>query len=285
MGRHKAAATRLEQARAAHAAAERRIGQLEDARIAALLSDDDDKAARLDAELEAQRRLARGHRDKAKLIGLEAEREAAAERVRRHEAHIKQVEKLGEGFVAAGTKLAAATAVLVEAYREAITVADKRGAAWPWGPQDQAAALLTPQSVCTALSHEFHRVSRVPFLGGRPGEKPMPSLPGALCSRPTDWLNLPEKETPLIDVFRDAAQYASQCMRQRAAQPEAPPLLATNGNSTGLAAPAADKASPSLADTGTLGELLRRQAEFAADTSPAGEAEYQKIVQQISTLQ
>jgi hypothetical protein len=283
MGRRPAAATRLDAARAAHADAERRIGQLEDARIAALLADNDAKAAKLDAELENQRRLARGFRDKAKLIELEAKREEAAERVRRHESHIKRVEQLGDNFVAAGTKLAAATAVLVEAYREAITVADKRGAAWPWGPQDQAAALLTPQSVCTALSHEFHRVSRVPFLGGRPGEKPMPSLPGALCSRPTDWLNLPEKETPLIDAFKSATQYASDRMRQSAAQPEAPPLLATNGSLATRAEEAPPP--PTLAYSNTLGELLRRQAELAADTSPAGEAEYQKVVQQISTLQ
>jgi hypothetical protein len=296
MGRPKAARPRLEQAQHDHAEANKRIGRLETARIDALLADDDAKAAKLDAELEAQRRLARGHLDKVRLLEVQAEREAAAERVRRHEQHIRQVEKLGEGFVAAGTKLAAATAVLVEAYREAIAAADRRAAAWPWAPVDQIGAILTPAAVQLALAHEFHRTSRVPFLGGRPGERVVPSLPGAMCSRPTDWLNLPEKEPALVEVFKQAGEYASRRMRESVAQPDAPPPPANgNGNSNhgrylplSSAEPQAAAAvePPALLPApGTLGELLRRQAELAADMSPSGQAEYEKVVQQIAHLQ
>src|SRR5262249_11381276 len=125
---------------------------------------------------------------------------------------------------------------------------------------------------------EFFRTSRVPFLGGRPGEKPVPSLPGATCSRPTDWLNLPEREPPLLDACKKAMEYAGRRMRETAAAPS----LAANGNGNATAPPTE---APPLAQPGELSALLARQAELSRDTSAAGEKAYAEIVARIAQLQ
>src|SRR5262245_32816102 len=143
--------------------------------------------------------------------------------------------------------------------------------------------MLTAQSVHDALSHEFFRTSRTPFLGGNPGERPVPSLPGATCSRPTDWLNLPEREPPLIEACKSAMEYASRRMRETAA---ASPPLAANGNGN-AAAPIneAPPPMPALAEPGEKRALLMRLNELSRDTSPQGEAQYQEVLRQIAALQ
>src|SRR5262249_39389796 len=141
MGRRKAAASRLDQAKADHAEAEQKIAELEVKRNDALLADRDEDAVRLDAKLDALRRMAKGYADKIVLLEAEAQREEAADRIKRHEAHIRQVEKLGDNQIAAIAKVAEATATLVGAYREAIVAAERRAAAWPWAPQDFEAAM------------------------------------------------------------------------------------------------------------------------------------------------
>jgi len=284
MGKRKAAIDRLERAKSDHAEANLELDKLEAARNVALLGDRDDEALQLDAEIETLRRLLKGYRDKADLLELEAEREEAAERVRRHEAHIQQVERLGDDLISAGVKLSEATAAIVVAYREAIAAAERRGAAWPWAPQDLAAAMLTPQSVHDALAREFFRTSRVPFLGGRPGEKIVPSLPGASCSRPSDWVNLPSRETPLVEAFKTATQYASRRMRETVA--ETMPL-AVNGKDAASAAAGIEAPAPPVpppAEPGELKGLLARQAALANDLTPEGEAKYQEVVRQIAAL-
>jgi hypothetical protein len=71
-------------------------------------------------------------------------------------------------------------------------------------------------------------------------------------------------------------------MRETAAQANAP-VPAGNGNAA-APQPAAPP-TPTLADPGSLGALLKRQAELANDVSPAGEAEYAAVVREIATLQ
>src|SRR5262249_47340051 len=208
MGRRKAAASRLEQARADHAEAERTIGQLEAERADALLADRDADAARLDAELETARRIVWVHRDKIALLQAEAQREEAEARVRRHQEHIAQVERLLGEREQTAAELADATAKLVAAFRKTIACSERIGAAWPWAGHDRNAALLTAQTIHATLAHEFFRTSHVPFLGGRPGEKPVPSLPGSLSSRMTEWLGFPEREPSLVNVCKDATAYA-----------------------------------------------------------------------------
>ena len=73
----KKAETRLAEARAAHADTLRQIGVIEAQRNAALLADDDPTAAKLYAELDTLRGLARGHADKVALLEAEAAREEA----------------------------------------------------------------------------------------------------------------------------------------------------------------------------------------------------------------
>ena len=71
----KKAETRLADARTALSDTSRQIGELEAQRNAALLADDDPTAAKLYAELETLRGLARGHADKVALLEAEAARE------------------------------------------------------------------------------------------------------------------------------------------------------------------------------------------------------------------
>ena len=105
MGR-KNAANRLVGARAAHADANRQIGVLEAQRNAALLADDDPTAAKLYAELETLRGLARGHADKVALLEAEAAREEAEAVVKRLEGLIVRVEDKLDAREAAARKVA-----------------------------------------------------------------------------------------------------------------------------------------------------------------------------------
>jgi hypothetical protein len=301
MGRRKAAGTRLDQAKDALEDINARIAKLTAWREGQLLADATAAdIAKIDTEIATLQHAARTEVDRVRLLEAKAVDEEAAERIRRHEAHIRQVEKLGDDFVAAGVKLAEATANLVAAYRETVAAAERRGAAWPWAPQDQGAAMLTGVTVQLALSHEFFRISHVPFLGGRPGEKLVPGLPGSSCSRPTDLLGFPEREPALIDVCKIAAEYARRRMREiSAAQPELPPLTsdalpaATNGNAeppvqappaaTPAAAmpPGADTRSP---DQQRLAALWAEQNRLALSNDPDAEEKYQAVVKEIASI-
>src|SRR6516165_3848638 len=105
MPRPKSATSRLEQARADHTAASTKLNELEAARASALLADDDDKAAHLDAEIEAQRRLVRGFGDKIELLRQRAADEEQARKVREKADLIGRVEQLLAKRDAAAGKL------------------------------------------------------------------------------------------------------------------------------------------------------------------------------------
>src|SRR5262245_52940379 len=136
----KRAVSRLEQARADHAEAERKISKLEAARADALLADRDADAARLDAELETLRRLARGFRDKISLLEAEAEREENDRRVREREGLIRRLEiRLAERDET-GRELQAKIGECEALFRRMIQLSEEVACAWAWSTADFAAA-------------------------------------------------------------------------------------------------------------------------------------------------
>jgi hypothetical protein len=303
MGRRPAAISRLDQARAAHADAERRIGKLEDARITALLSDDDAKAARLDVELENQRRLARGFRDKIKLLEVEAEHEAAERRMREHEGLVQRFEKKLNDADAIAVELQADVALVEKKFRKIIALREEARAAFAVRTPHAAAAAGAPDgcalaggAVKTLLMYELYRVGHRAFLGGHSGAKREVDLPGGLCPK-TEWALEPEKIEPFAEALKRGSQFAVELLRADLALPPVSP--ATNGHSAVEPAPAAAVDAALAPNGGTaatppasapapmnrLAELLARQAALAGDISEQGEKEYQAVVAEISTLQ
>ena len=106
------------------------------------MRDNDTEAAKLDAELEQLRRLARGHGDKIALLEAAAADEENAARVREHEGLIRGVErKLSER-----QELVVAMANLVpelnRLFRAIINKSREIDAAWPWQGADRMALQL-----------------------------------------------------------------------------------------------------------------------------------------------
>jgi hypothetical protein len=298
MGRSRpAAGTRLEQVRAAQADAERRIGQLEDARIAALLADDDAKAAKLDVELENQRRLARGHRDKGKLLELEAENEAAARRMREHEGLVQRfAKKLSDADMIA-VELQADVALVEKKFRKIIELREQAREGFAVRTPHAAAAAGAPEgcalagaAVKTLLAYELYRIGARPFLGGHPGQRRQPDFPGALCPK-TDLALQPDKIEPFAAALQRGSLFAVELLRAELTlppdepAPASAPVTAANGHSAAVAAaaPPVTEAPPPAVAPNRLAELLKRQLELAAD--PAREREYMAVVAEIATLQ
>ena len=102
----KKAETRLAEARAALADTHAKLACSKPQRNAALLADDDPTAAKLYAELETLRGLARGHADKVALLEAEAAREEAEAVVKRREGLIVRVEDKMAARLAAARKVA-----------------------------------------------------------------------------------------------------------------------------------------------------------------------------------
>ena len=142
---------------------------LEAQRNAALLADDDATAAKLYAELETLRGLARGHADKVALLEAEAAREEAEAVVKRLEGLIMRVEDKLDARLAAARKVANLVAKLEVAYRELIASSEEIAPAWNWSTVDRNVIMTAGPAIQTQLGHEFFRVSHKPFLGGSPG--------------------------------------------------------------------------------------------------------------------
>ena len=129
----KKAETRLAEARAALADANRQIGVLEAQRNAALLADDDPTAAKLYAELETLRGLARGHADKVALLEAEAAREEVEAVAKRRADLIVRFEKKLAQADAEADELQELLAQAEKKFRKIITLRTDARAAWPIG--------------------------------------------------------------------------------------------------------------------------------------------------------
>jgi hypothetical protein len=160
-------------------------------------------------------------------------------------------------------------------------------AAWSWQQHDRAPCLLPANAIFDALTHEIYRQGARPRLlgGADDAGKVFVDFPGGVCPR-IEWRGLPDQITPLVDTLKVASATASKIMRGGLSTASLdfvsaePPLVAVNGNGT-----APKPVSPVTTDPTTLAALLLRQSELAADVTPEGEAEYQKVVAQIAALQ
>jgi hypothetical protein len=273
-------AARLDVARADHAAASSKLNELETARCAALLADQDSEAANLAVEIEQYRRLLRGFHDKIKLLEEEGEKEAQARREKERAALIERIEAKLEQRDEAMKEMAGAIKQLATASERAINLSREVIAAWSWHAHDLPAALLTPPSIMTAISHESYRLSYHPRRYGGMDTDPLAGsmLPGSRCPR-LEWMELPERTRPMVDVVRDASEFAKRFLHtgkgSAAVEVVAAPLPAMNGGE-GVQRSEAEQ---------RLGALLKQMAELAEDISPQGEQEYARVVSEIAQVQ
>ena len=287
MGR-KNAANRLVDARTAHADANRQIGVLEAQRNAALLADDDATAAKLYAELETLRGLARGHADKVALLEAEAAREEADAVVKRRADLIVRFEKKLAQADAEAEELQNLLAEAEKKFRRIITLRTDARAAWPIGDSHTNAtagtaegAALSGAAVKRLLSWHLYRIGARPFLGGRPGEIKEEDFPGAACPR-NEVRGRPLDITPFADALRAASKFAVDMMKGKL-----DPLAALPPAANGQTFHADETPSPGPVRSDQqecLAALLKKQAALAEDMTPAGEAAYQQVVAEIAAL-
>jgi hypothetical protein len=268
LARSKTPTGRLEQATADHASATAKLNELETARATALLADDDTKAARLDGEIEQQRRLMRGFGDKINLLQEAAAEEERQRKVKERQGLIDRIEVKLQLRDRAGAELAEAVAKADAAFRKMIDIGLEIQAAWNWQAHDLPACLLSHAAITHALTAELYRVGGRPMMGGGQVEKPHAGIhfPGAKCPR-FELVHMQDKITPFADVLKQATAHASNILRGK---PIAAPIdvsvpVTTNGQGE---APQRTDAEARLAS------LLKRQAELAEDLSPAGEVAY-----------
>jgi hypothetical protein len=287
MSRSKSATGRLEAATAAVEEATRKLAELNVRRNEHLLRDSNVEAIRLQVQIDALNQEVRAHRDKIELLKAEVEREANEKRIREREGQIKRIEfKIAERDKAM-EEVASAIKQLAVASERAITVSREIVAAWVWAPHDLPAALLTPPSILTAISHESFRCSYHPRRYGGMDTDPLAGhmLPGSRCPR-LEWTEQPERTRPMIHVVHDASEFAKRFLRMgkgsavvEVVQPQVSKtddsVSVTNGGNT----PQRPEAEARLAS------LLKKQAELAEDMSPQGEQEYARVVSEIAKAQ
>ncbi len=295
---------------AAIAKLEGKIAELKKERDAALLSSDgtqeivaiDDRMHKLKRDLAIQT-------DRLQLLEADAKREAEAAAIKRRadliDRFAKTLASADELAVEVQDKilpdLLSKVRLIIELRERAragfaVTSSHARSSA----ESVEGAAMAGP-AVMAHLAYEFYRTSTVPFLGGRPGEKVKPSLPGAICPR-IEWRLLPDKITPFASAMKAASAFAVDLLKAEignaavteppAAQSEASPAPATEPPSQ----PAPTAATPTTTPTPTaterarsdaeilLAQLLQKQNDLAADLSEAGEAAYKKVCHEIAKV-
>ena len=208
---------RLADARDAHADTLRQIGALEAQRNQALLADDDPTAAKLYAELETLRGLARGHADKVALLEAEAAREEI-EAVAKRRAAISTTRRSSHRptprrrFRTSWPLLKRNSGALLNCGlmpgphgRSATRMPT------PWRAPRKAPRCRAPLSNgCWPITSI--ELSARPFLGGRPGEVKEEDFPGAACPR-NEVRGRPLDITPFADALRAASKFAVDMMK------------------------------------------------------------------------
>jgi hypothetical protein len=252
----------LDHARASEGETSQRLAEVRTARDAALLKSDDTAAIlKLDDEIAQLERIAKAKADRVKLLEGEARREEVEQRAKRHAQLIDRIDGKFQNWIENGAEIEKAVSALLKLYRQQIELGGEIAVAWRWNNSDTLALRLHGLGIKELLAHELYRIS---FVGGFEAGPNSVSLPGALCPRPLEWRLMPEKIKPFADTLRELAAYGSKTMR---------------GGKGGVPR----MAKPTAAE-GKLSELLNKQAKLANDISPAGEAAYRKVVDEISAL-
>jgi hypothetical protein len=278
MARLKSAATRLDEALAAHEAAKHRLAGLHVARNKALLADDDVAALKLAAEIDLQERAARGASDKVELLKAEAEREAAERRAKERARLIERIELRLAERDKIGVELQETLAKADKLFQALFRIAGECRSAWPWKIHDLPAILLGDQSILHAVEHQLFKCGARPALGGGMDRPRPPSFPGGRCPRLELTLQ-PDRIPSLGDVLRAGTRMASEVMRTGRASGAIPISAVPIPPAVLREAPERTEAERKLA------ALLKEQHDLSEDVSPAGEEKYAACVSQIAQVQ
>jgi hypothetical protein len=279
--------TRLDATRLALADTTKQIVDLEAARNAALIDDDDALAAELLGKIEAAHALERGHADKIKLLEREVKDAKQAGIVKERAAFLRRFEKLL--CVDADTLAGEIQDDLDTLHLKVRKLIEKREAARPAyavnsagaraGAQTFDGAALSAEAVMTLLSFEFYRISADPLQGGRPGERRRPALPGAKSPR-IELILQPNKIVPFATALKRASEFAVKTLRSEIKAP---------GEFRSEPAPAGPNGSPAPPRDCSEAEermraLLEQQYKLSLDVSAEGEAAYLACVAETKIL-
>jgi hypothetical protein len=278
--------TALAKAQAALAANDAEIVRLVAERNALLVRDEVDEVAvgHLDDKLAGCRHRAKTLTDRLSLLAAEAARVEAEQAAQAREEKITQIEAILARRDKAAEDLQLHLCKAEAAFREVHEFGQAARNGWAWPHGRAGAVLASGQDLFWGVSSFIYKI------GGRAGQMSPdgpPSFPGARCPK-LELLGTPEALPDLVDEFRAASKYASDCMRgivpaavtpepaadgpdEQPAQP-APVVAAADG-------PSVPPISPEVA------QLLVRQSVLAArDMTAADEQEYRRNGEQIAAL-
>jgi hypothetical protein len=257
-----------------------RIEQERRKREQALLFDDSNALDAIELTLARLTKTAARAQERLRLLQQQVQQEeSAAVAKRREQLRERFARKLAEADTAA-EELQQTVERAVVLFRKIIDIRETARAAWPISDSSLNAAAGAIEGACLSgsavralLSYEFYRASADPFLGGQPGERRQPSLPGAVSPR-IDQQLMPSAITPFADALKRASAFAVESMTTKL-----DPLRAEN---VGEAVASVDgKRTPAEQ---RLSALLKQQSEAAADVTPEGEARYMQIVAELTKL-
>jgi hypothetical protein len=257
-----------------------------------LLAGDDGGLDVLEAELAGLQKAAARQGDRIHLLEQQAKEEEKVAIGKRQLAHVERfAKKLADADALAAELQDDDLPRVLKKYRQIIELREAARMAFSVrSPSANAAAgaaegcAMSGEAVKALLAFEFYRISAKPRLGGVPGARGEPSLPGALCPKLELQLQ-PEKIPPLADVMRQASAFAIKTLRDEITVSPEPEIPATVAPVPSPAAPPPAPANGRADAEANLGALLKRQAELAASTAPDAERQYQAVVAEIATLQ
>jgi hypothetical protein len=281
------ASSRIEGAQAELQQANARLAELNEQRNAALLKDDNATAIALGIEATNLRLTTRAIEDKITLLREQAAREDQERRAQERERVIEGIEKKIEKRDAAMADVAAAIKQLAVASEKAIKLGRDVVNEWTWQAHDLPAALLTPPSILTAISHEFYKLSYHPRRYGGMDTDPLAGhmLPGSRCPR-LEWTEQPERTRAMVDVVKEASEFARRFLRTGKGSAAVAPTLAENPPEMAVNPPPTNGGNaPQRTDAEQrLSDLRVRMAKLAEDQSPQGEAEYLRVVDEMAKV-
>jgi hypothetical protein len=244
-------------------------------RDAALLAGEPAAAIReIDDELAEQQHAERTEHDRILVLEKEVARQTRERQTKEREGLIGRVEAKFKLRNEAAAQLALAIKRADLEFRRVVDLSVDCDAAWPFAAHERSAAMLPATSILLAVQHELYRTGARPRLYGGQDRGVHPGLhfPGGTCPK-LELVNLPESIPSIVDVLRDAGNYASQVMR--GGKPAMP--------ATTAAAPADANTPPQrTAAQERLNQLLQQQMKLSAN--PADEEAYLAVVAEISKV-
>jgi hypothetical protein len=273
----KSATATLEAAKVAQTEAEKRIGDLEARRRAALLANHLDEALKIADEVDKLRRLAGAHAEQVKLLAEEAAAEERARIAKAHAAHAARVGKELDKRVGAAKAFTDGIAMAVSAMHDLLKQSEAVFVAFPGGANAHVvgAAALGNRDLLQLLSHEMFRQGHSPAMTGIAAARWAPSLP-APQPPSLQFLEQPERIQPLVAALDAANSFAKAVMAGAVPRnPPASPVAAAppqEQSTAPAAAPAPDAAALEailrLPADARLGPLLALQNDLALLEQP-----------------